>query len=178
MTSDIHIWLERLSALHKSQLRKAATMEGMPLVHVEILYYLSICNKYSNTAQAVVEYLGQTKGSISQSLKVLEDKGHIERGPDKDDKRVTRLSLSKEGLNCLKNIKKNLRQGIPNDPGNIDSLKSILSSWQNQNDLQGFGQCKSCQYKRDKGANKFQCGLTEETLTDADTKQICREHRF
>ena len=41
-------------------------------VHLATLRYLCNCNRFSNTASAITEYLGQTKGTISQTLKVLE----------------------------------------------------------------------------------------------------------
>ena len=88
MQNDAHIWLERLTSLYKNQMRQAANEEGVQLVHIEALQYLSICNQYSNTAQALSEYLGQTKGSISQSIKLMEKIGHIERKPCQKDKRA------------------------------------------------------------------------------------------
>ena len=79
MLKNIDIWLERLSSLYKSQMRQAASVEGFQLVNLEIMQYLSLCNGYSNTAQALSEYLGQTKGSISQSLKIMESSPHRHR---------------------------------------------------------------------------------------------------
>ncbi len=66
-------------------MRKFATEEGLQLVHVEILQYLSVCNRYSDTTQTISEYLGQTKGSISQSLSNLEENGYIKRTHEKLD---------------------------------------------------------------------------------------------
>ena len=72
MLNNIEIWLERLSSLYISQMRQAASEQGVQLVNLEILQYLSICNDYSNTAQAISYYLGQTNGSIYQNLKMME----------------------------------------------------------------------------------------------------------
>ena len=62
-----------------------------------VLHYLSVCNRYSDTPMAVTEYLGQTKGTVSQTLKVLEKKALLFKEPDKDDKRVMHLKLTEQG---------------------------------------------------------------------------------
>jgi len=181
MMNDIHIWLERLSSLHRSQIRHAANQEGIQPVHVEILQYLSISNRYSNTAQALSEYLGQTKGSISQSLKLLEKDGYVKRQPCPDDKRVTRLNLTPKAKACLKRISHYLMPNLgeeKEEQAASETIQSLLQKWQHANDYQGFGQCQSCRYNQPLGNGKFQCGLTGAPLNAMDVKLICREHEF
>ncbi len=178
MLNDLDIWLERLSSLYKSQMREAASAEGMQVVHLEILRYLSVCNHYSNTAQAISEYLGQTKGSISQSLKVLEKDGFIERNPCREDKRVIRVFMTKKGEHSLERMCEYLMPNLEAKPNDIDLVRSLLQKWQNQNDHQGFGQCQSCRFNRELKNGEFLCGLTEAPLTKTDIKKICREHEF
>ncbi len=174
----MNIWLECLSSLHKSQMRKAASIEGMRLVHIEILQYLSISNKYSNTAQAMSEYLGQTKGSISQSISFLEELNYIERKPCKKDGRAVKIYLTKEGKACLKRMFSNITQPPPNDDTSIEAVKEILFNWQAENDMKSFGQCKSCRFNESSNEGKFKCGLTGERLSKSDIEKICREHEF
>ncbi|MEJ2419540.1 MAG: winged helix DNA-binding protein, partial [Exilibacterium sp.] len=57
----------------------------------------SICIRYSGMPMGVTDYLGQTKGTISQSLKNLERKGLIEKLADSEDKRVVHLQLTQAG---------------------------------------------------------------------------------
>ncbi len=177
MTSQQFVYLERLSALRVSLTRQAAARLGIQGIHAEILEYLSHCNKYSNTAQALSEYLGVTKGSISQSLKTLEEKGLITRIECKEDKRYFRLSLSQEG----KKIVKNMKLDLPETTASYlkeESLEHILKTWQNKNNLRSFGLCETCKHKETIADNKFRCGLTKEKLSVADTKKICREHAY
>ncbi len=178
MTSDLNIWLERLSSLHRKHMRAAANAEGIQLVHLEILRFLAISNKYSNTAQALCDYLGQTKGSISQSLKLIEDAGHIERRPCEKDGRVIRLYLSAEGQKCLKRLEKIVLPELPDNEKRVSVLKDLLTEWQVQNGLKGFGQCKSCRFNEQLSQNKFKCGLTGEALSKTDRDKICQEHVF
>ena len=178
MVSDVNIWLERLASLHKCQLRKAAVEEGIQLVHLEILHYLSISNKYSNTAQAMSEYLGQSKGSMSQSLKYIEEAGHIERRRCKKDGRMQRIYLTPEGRACYQRMEQSLLPVLPGDEKTVHTLKALLMNWQERNSLKGFGQCKSCQYSQALGGGKFRCDLTGEALLQSDIQKICYEHVF
>lgn len=178
MMNDIDIWLERLTSLYKSQVRHAANNEGIQPVHVEILQYLSISNRYSNTAQALSEYLGQTKGSISQSLKLLAKDGYVERRPCPDDKRVARLYLTPKAKASIKRIADFLMPNLGEAKEANNAVKSMLMEWQVKNDHQGFGQCQSCRFNRALSGGKFQCGLTDEPLTSVEVKKICREHEF
>ena len=188
MVQEIDIWLERLSSLHKSQMRRAANNEGIQFVHAEILQYLSISNRYSNTAQALSEYLGQTKGSISQSLKFLEKGGYVKRQTCKDDKRCTRLFLTAKAKRAVNRISSYLapsmsetgidEAGMGETRAASDAVKSLLSSWQHKSGNQGFGLCESCRFHRTLDNSKFECGLTNEPLAAAEVKLICREHEF
>ena len=178
MVNDAAIWLERLASLHKSRMRKAATVSGVQLVHLEILHYLSKCNRYSNTARALSDYLGQTKGSISQSLKLVEKAGHIERKPCTDDGRMTRLYLTTEGKKRLKRISKDILPEVPQDDAIIETFKNLLHHWQTKNRFRSFGQCKSCRYNQTLDNGTFYCGLLDEPLSKTDTQKICQEHAF
>lgn len=167
-------WLERLSAVHRNLMRRFANEEGLQLVHVEIMQYLSVSNRYSDTTQAISEYLGQTKGSISQSLNLLEEQGFVKRMQDKVDKRIFHLSLSAKGSAVTHRMYASIDlQGAEElEPG----LKNLLTSIQKKNNLRGFGTCISCRFNQNPGKNVFVCGLTTEKLTLDDTKKICREH--
>lgn len=178
MMNDIDIWLERLTSLYRSQVRHAANNEGIQPVHVEILQYLSISNRYSNTAQALSEYLGQTKGSISQSLKLLAKDDYVERLPCLNDKRVTRLYLTVKAKKSIERIEKLLMLNLGDSEAAVNAVKLLLKEWQLKNNHQGFGQCQSCRFNHSLSTSEFQCGLTKEPLTKIEVKQICREHEF
>lgn len=167
-------WLERLTALHRNLMRKFAAEEGLQLVHVEILQYLSVCNRYSDTTQAISEYLGQTKGSISQSLGHLEENGFIKRTQDKSDKRVFHLSLLAKGNSVTQRMLDSIH--LEGSEKLEPILQSLLASIQKKNGLKSFGVCMSCKFNQNPGKNSFICGLTKEKLMVEDVKKICREH--
>ena len=166
--------IERLSALHRNLMRKFATEAGLQFVHIEILHYLSLCNHYSDTTQAISEYLGQTKGSISQSLAYLEQHNYVKRFQDKKDKRVFHLSLTAKGYLVSERLSGsiNLQNSIKED----SSLFAVLVAFQKKNGMKSFGICATCKFNQNPGAGTFICGLTQEKLKLEDTQKICREH--
>ena len=89
--------IERIGNLLRSEERVSGAESGLQAVHVQILNYLSQCNRYSNTPIGVAEFIGATKGTTSQSINVLESKGFINKIPDKEDGRVIHLKLTNKG---------------------------------------------------------------------------------
>lgn len=177
MRNDTEIWLERLASLYKSQQRQAAATLGVPVVHGEILQYLYLCNDYSNTAQAMSEYLGQTKGSISQSIKVMEKMDYIKRQPSLEDKRVFKLYLTEKGRHLIDALNQKIPP-IPESQKQMDMIKILLQNWQSGHQKQGFGQCMTCRYHKKISNDTYQCGLTGLPLQPVEIRKICREHRF
>ncbi len=175
--------LERLSSLLRSESRHQLVEFGLQPVQFEALHYLSVCNRYSDTPMAVTEFLGQTKGTVSQTLKVLEKKKLLEKAVDKKDKRVTRLALTKAGKDLVNQL---LPSPILNSACELmgeeisrrtnASLSSLLHYLQSANNFKTFGQCDSCQHNRKMDSNKYLCGLTNEPLTTREITLRCREH--
>jgi len=174
--------LERVGNLLRMSERQIGAEYGLQPVHLHTLHYLARCNKYSNTLVAVTEYLGMTKGTVSQTIQVLQNKGYIEKASNKKDKRQVHLSVSKKGSKLLQQeippaIFGNLDEEISNEKQQsiAENLLQLLTALQNSNKLSSFGVCNSCSYFL-KEETSFRCGLTKEKLTKSDTLKICREH--
>ena len=99
---DVFDLIERMAALIRSEERKRCTELGLQLVHLQVLDYLSRCNRYSDTPAALTNYLGMTRGTVSQTLLLLEKKGYIKKTTDATDRRVVHISLLPEGENIVK----------------------------------------------------------------------------
>lgn len=177
--------LERLAGLLRMDQRHLATTAGLQMVHHDILEYLSRCNRYSDTMQAVTEYLGLTKGTVSQSIKLLKEKGYIEKIADTKDGRVQHLHLTESGGEYIWGADSRTRavfEGININPayarvfGTI--LKDVLWQMQMRQNKKGFLQCHTCRHNRALEDGTFMCGLTLEALDAEDTQKICREHEF
>lgn len=181
---EIASLIERIGNLLRTQERASGSESGLQAVHVQILNYLSQCNRYSNTPAGVTEFIGATKGTISQSINILERKGFIKKEPDQEDRRIVHLELTDEGKSFIK-------QNFPptefcetldiidsKDSENLAQfLKAILIHLQRKNNGRLFGVCHTCKYFNKYGLGQtHQCGLTKEPLSEKESFQICREH--
>lgn len=173
--------LSALSRAMQNEQHHAAVGAGLLPVQLAMLAYLRDANRYSNTPQCLTEFLGLTKGTVSQSLKILEERGWVIRQADANDRRVVRLALSETGQGVLDRSAddawRTAAQLLPAGDQEILSalLTRLLASWQQTRHGKTFGVCRTCRHFRP-GAPDHQCGLTGEALTEADSRQICREH--
>ena len=155
---------------------------GLQPVHVQALHYLSVCNRYSNTPAALAEYLGLTKGTVSQTIAVLEGKGLIDKQGSSTDRRVTHLRLTADGSALLKRLLppslfSHAIEGLPDGGAGVEaSLTGLLRSLLATHGQPSFGVCGSCRHFQREAQGRFRCGLTQEPLSRADSQLLCREH--
>lgn len=183
-TGRIASLIERLGNLLRAEER--ASGAGLLPVHVQMLSYLSVCNRYSDTPAAVTEFVGTTKGTTSQSIAVLERKGFLRKRPDTGDGRVVHLDLTAKGRRFVEmnfpppefgaaigEMKKGDRDTL------LRLLTGLLVSLQRRNGGRMFGVCNTCRYfRKDALPGSHQCGLTLEPLTEDESMKICREHEI
>jgi len=174
--------IERISNLLRSEERKKFAAIGLQPVHIQVLDYLSTCNRFSDTPAAVAEYLGLTKGTISQSIQVLERKSYVEKSQDTQDGRVVHLALSTAGKQLLDDIKPldifaQAQHAVSTQGFSTleAALSSILAELQKANNARSFGVCQSC-VNFIEVENHYLCNLTQLPLSQTDAKKICREH--
>lgn len=178
MTPTVFVF-ERLAALIHEMVRDDAARHGLLPVHLQVLGYLGQANRYSDLSIAVADYLGITRGSVSQTLTVLERKGLITRTPDDRHGKRIHLTLSAAGQAVLNaSWSQRLDQTLAaagGDPQAFGSdLRRVLAALQRLNGKQAFGQCRQCaHFLGDDG--EYRCGLTGEALAVDQTIKICRE---
>ena len=162
-------------------MRQRGQQHGLQPVQVETLRYLARCNRYSDTPQAVASYLSSTKGTVSQTLKVLEREGLLTKTTDSDDRRVVRLRLTKKGRRLARwfAVPDLLNEALSNDPRReevlTEELEGLLTELQKAGGQRSFGVCRTCRFFQ-RERQGFRCGLTLDTLSDSDSLLICREH--
>lgn len=175
--------VERLSLLTRAGLRKAGAGQGLHPVHLQILFYLNEANRFSNTPQALAEYLGLTKGPVSQTVLLLARRRLVYRYADPLDGRVVRLALTESGATLLKTLSSASawRDVVHNaSPARVTSavvvLRQVLAQAQLRSDKRSFGVCSTCRYNRRLGPRSYFCELKREKLSSPDIRRICREH--
>ena len=175
--------LERLSSLTRVWFREHPLLTELQPIQLSALLYLSRCNRYSNTPLAVTEYLGLTKGTVSQSLKALELNGWLVKTQDARDKRSVHLNLTPQAQALLGAVMPPdflqaaaLRMGTRTQ--DLEGLLlDLLRTIQQGSDVPSFGLCRTCRFHRTLPAGAF-CELTQEPLEVIEPDLICREHRM
>ena len=173
--------VERLGNLMRTELRKAGSDESLQPVHLHALIFVSKANRYSNTPQALADYLGLTKGTVSQTLLLLDRRGLIERFEDEIDRRVVRLRLSSAGESLLAEAQPSLawqnatRNISPNRIRNATSaLREALATLQEDNEGTIFGVCSSCSWCQKLSQRIYRCGKMGDRISGPETRRICR----
>ena len=167
--------IERLSAVLRSEVRAAAAADGLEPVHVVALWYLSRANIFSNNPLAVGEFLGLTKGNMSQRLNLLESKGFLRKNADDADRRKLHLTLTPAGKAALARLYPPASWTSGPSPDLEGALEAALRGILAANGGKSFGICHTCRFHATRRAGGF-CQLLKVPLTSRQAGQICQEH--
>lgn len=151
----------------------------------EALRFIARANRFSRTPAALAEYLGSTRGTVSQTLITLEKKGYVTRDADVRDRRSIALGLTPLGKHALADDPiRALAAGLAaartvDLESLVDSLRDALHIMITRNGGRAFGACRTCRHFR-RGEGKsvrmlHYCALLGEPLSDADSGAICVE---
>ncbi|MCZ7599663.1 MAG: MarR family winged helix-turn-helix transcriptional regulator [Gammaproteobacteria bacterium] len=171
--------LERIGALLQQSLREEAARHGLLPIHGQVLRYLSRANDYSNLPAAIADYFGITRGTVSQTVAVLERKGMIVKRTGTRNRRRVHLELTERGRAVLEEGWADRLERAPaaagiEEPALERTLRALLGALQADNGQRPFGVCRGCAHFIVEGENA-RCGLTGEPLAEAQTSGICRE---
>jgi len=183
-STKIYDYIERIAELQRADSRRCTAEFGLQPVQLEVLHYLSICNQFSNTAKALTEYLGQTKGTVSQTLKILENKGYLSKISDLKDGRIIHLQVTDSAHQVLQKV-------IPSPLFNSafkglteqknaqieSSLRELLQALMGSSNMKTFGVCHTCRYNTHLGGSEYYCELLKVPLQQSSEQLICIEHQ-
>jgi len=154
--------------------------DGLNPAQWAVLRYLGRANRYSRTPTAISEYLGTTRGTMSQTIKALEAKGLIGRVSSDRDRRAVLLKLTEQGedalksdpLSCVDAVARALGDEMDEASHFLDRLVDCL---QTKTGGAGYGVCVECTHfcKDSFAAGTHRCGLTGDPLSVKDSTKIC-----
>ena len=183
--ADLPDQIRQLCGVLNALNRRLAAEHDLQPVHLDVLRYLARCNRYSNTPAAIGQYLQTTKGTVSQTINLLERNGFVAKLADANDRRVVRLKLLNKGTRLLKALDEN--NVVEQAADRLDSssrnsfqktVAELLRAAQQINEHRPFGQCHTCRFFLRPSKGKYQCGVTGESLSEADSELICVEHEY
>ncbi len=157
---------------------------GLNPAQWEALRFVARANRYSSTPGALSEFLGTTKGTVSQTLIALEAKGYVLRIRGTEDRRQVGLTLTDAGRTLLEQDPisdiENAAAKMPPDQGEVllRSLTRLLHDVQARHGVKEFGVCAECTLfcvnePEVKAAGGGVCGMTGDNLSEEESGKIC-----
>ncbi|TNF17710.1 MAG: MarR family transcriptional regulator [Rhodobacteraceae bacterium] len=145
---------------------------------IAALDYLSRANRFSRAPSQVADYLGTTRGTMSQTLKALQRKGYVTELRSEVDRRSISFALTEKARAAV------ARAGLLDraldglDAGaqaELEArLRALLSGVLAANGGRAFGLCRDCVHHRVTAGGGF-CALLSEPLAPAEAEEICHE---
>ncbi len=143
------------------------------------LGYLARANRFSCAPSHVAAYLGATRGTISQTLRVLERKGLVTVIASATDRRTIRYDVTPAGHADLARGRAMDAAIVAIGPAQREALRDglmlLLRAMLVQNGGRSFGQCRTCQHHRVDAAGRS-CALLKVDLTESEADALCHEH--
>ena len=171
---QIRALINRLARLDASETWE----DDLNPVQISALEYLSHANRFSRAPSHVAEYLGTTRGTMSQTLKALTRKGYVSETRSETDKRSIRYDLTDGGM-AMAGRTAALAAAIETLPADqqaalSDILAGVLTKRLTARGARAFGVCRDCVYHRKTGDGAF-CTLLSLPLATEEGDQICHE---
>lgn len=149
--------------------------------------FLAQANAQSRTPTAVAEYLGATKGTASQTLIALENKGLIRRARCTVDKRQRDLAITEAGEALLTKDPIHTLGMAADELADeechalVRGLTRLLHDVQRAHGVRSFGVCADCSLQcvaemPDIAAgdgSRLRCGLTGEAIDPQRADRLC-----
>jgi len=183
ITSKIVVSLERISEAFKSLLWDYAKKIGLSPIQIQILIFIA----YHKSNYSKVSYLANefniTKPTVSDAVKILNQKGLVQKDFTEIDKRSYTISLTSKGKRIVKEtenfanpIKKEIEK-ISEKELNVlyQSLNKVIYSLNKTGILTVQRTCYSCKFY-EKTEKKHFCKLIEKELHNSEIRIDCPEY--
>ncbi|MBY6142224.1 MarR family transcriptional regulator [Leisingera daeponensis] len=173
-TEQIRALINRLARLDAAETWEA----DLNPAQIAALEYLARANRFSRAPSHVAEFLGTTRGTMSQTLKSLVRKGYLTERRSENDRRSITYDLTVPGV-ALADRRGVLLGAIGVLPDReqqhlCERLSQILTARLAANGGRAFGICKTCAHHRATGDGAY-CALLSLPLTPEETTQLCHE---
>jgi len=166
-------------------------VSGLSPAQWSVLRYLDRANRFSSTVSAFAEFHATTRGTASQTVKSLVERGYVRKERSKADGRSAILELTASGRKVLEqdpfsaliDAAAELPVGLSTQT--LKGLQRLLTELQKRDSLSSFGKCADCEYLgeapgqdgNERDGASFVCALMDERLQEIDLAEICANFR-
>jgi len=157
---------------------------GLTPAQWSVLRYLSRANRFSRTVSAFAEFHGTTRGTASQTVRSLVNRGYLTRTRSQRDGRSVRLDLTEKGKKALADdpfailVRAARALSLTARSSLERALERMVRHVAQEYGRCPFGTCPSCLHLRGDGScvegrPPYQCGFLDAPLEEAELDQIC-----
>lgn len=182
VSSKIITGLERISEVFKTLLWEKAKLVGLSPIQIQILIFIAYHKPELCNVSHLAKEFNVTKPTVSDAVKVLDQKQMLVKDHSSSDNRSYTIHLSSRGkeivtqtkdfANPLKNQLGNFRE---TDLNGIFKLLSELIYKLNRNGILTVQRtCFGCKFYQSNGKTSY-CNLLEKELLDKDIRLDCLE---
>lgn len=182
ISSKIVAGLERISEAFKVLLWEKAKLLGLSPIQIQILIFTAYHKSdFCNVSHLAKEF-NITKPTISDAVKVLDNKGLISKDFSSNDSRSYSIALSVSGQQMVaetENFANPLKDQLKGmEPKNLENVFETLSKLIYQLNQKGIltvqRTCYGCKFY-DQIRNKAYCNLLNKELLNSDIRLDCSE---
>jgi DNA-binding MarR family transcriptional regulator len=176
--ADLAATLMRLTRL----VRAPAHSSALNPAQWDALRYLAAANRFSRYPAELTAFMGSTKGTVSQTLMALEQKGLVAKARDADNARRVKLELTRDGRQALKGdptrlIERAARKIEARQSDDVVKSLTLLADALTPKGATRFAGCAGCKYfNKAKGKKTPNCALFDTALAIPETVQLCAYH--
>lgn len=185
MDSRIIAAMERISQAFRVLLWNESKELSLSPIQIQILIFLMFHSEEKRKVSYLAEEFNMTKATISDSIKVLEQKKFIRKQYEAHDTRSYIIHLTPKGLeiaertaNFANQVQVPITRLSSKDKENLlISLMEIIQHLNKTGVITIQRMCKTClHFSRGSGKSHHFCNLLNQKLFDADLRIDCPEH--
>jgi DNA-binding MarR family transcriptional regulator len=175
--------LERLSHVFRIHWWEQNKNYRLSPLQMQILTILRF-QPHLNSVSTIARYLEMADATVSDAVRVLAQKQHVEKRPDSEDGRRHTLTLTPDGaavaeeLALFANRIRDFASTLPHQGDFLESLLLLMQSLQQGGFIPLQQMCTTCRHFRnvDNASSPYYCQLLDKPLAVHDLRIHCPEH--
>lgn len=184
ISSKIVVALEKVAEGFRVLLWEQAKASGLSPIQIQLLIFIKTHREEFCKVSYLATEFNLTKATVSDAVRVLNEKGIIAKVKNPNDTRSTLLSLTEEGdkmtdkfMLFSNGIKTRLEKLPGSEQESLwNSLSFLLSGLSESGTISMQRMCFQCQYYEKRSEGHF-CKFLSKTLKDSEVRIDCPEHQ-
>ncbi|MFT5821887.1 MAG: DNA-binding MarR family transcriptional regulator [Crocinitomix sp.] len=186
LSSKIVVSLEKISEVFRILLWQQAKTFGLSPIQIQILIFIQTHESHLNKVSYLAKEFNLTKATISDAVRVLEQKELINKLRNDADSRSFSIVLTPNGTAVSKKVAlfsnslKTTIEGFSSEKQSDlwGSLLSVLVDFQSKGVLSLERMCLNCKFHSTDGATGHYCEFLKQSLEQDELRIDCPEHEM